>query len=161
MKVDIGLPEKNCKEIAQLLNEILSNVFVLYVKSLNYHWNLKGPDFDAIHAFFKRIYEELFDVSDEVAERVQQLGGVAYGTLGQFKDNASITEDIADGAQKQQMAMIEQLLKDYETLIKQMRKAIPVIQDDNGDLGTGNFLTDIMERLEKTAWMLRSFFPPR
>lgn len=156
MKLNIGLPEKTCEQIAQHLNDVLANEFALYTKSLNFHWNIKGPDFDALHAFFRRIYEQLFDIVDDVAERVQTMGGTALGSLQEFKERATI-KDHPSKEFLDQMAMIRQLLFDHELVIKQLREAIELIENQLHDKGTGNFLTDIMEKHEKTAWMLRSF----
>ncbi len=156
MKLNIGLPEKTCEQVAEQLNSILANEFALYTKSLNFHWNVKGTDFDALHAFFRRIYEQLFDVVDDVAERVQTMGGNTLGSLQQFKERATIKEN-AQESKLDQMAMINQLLLDHELVIRQLREAIELIENELHDKGTGNFLTDIMEKHEKTAWMLRSF----
>ncbi len=156
MKLNIGLSDKTCEQVVEELNSILANEFALYTKSLNFHWNVKGPDFDALHAFFKRIYEQLFDVVDDVAERVRTMGGTTLGSLEQFKERATIKEN-AQESKLDQMAMINQLLLDHELVIRQLREAIELIENKLHDKGTGNFLTDIMEKHEKTAWMLRSF----
>lgn len=158
MKPLIGLSAENLHEIITLLNKILANEFVLYAKTLNYHWNVQGPDFNSLHAFFKDLYEQLLDITDSVAERIRHLGGISLGTLVQYKAESTLQEEPTDGDKKDQCAMLKQLLHDHEHIIQQLRKTIPLVQDTYKDLGTGNFLTDTMEKHEKMAWMLRSFF---
>ncbi|MEX0940327.1 MAG: DNA starvation/stationary phase protection protein [Candidatus Babeliales bacterium] len=151
--IDIGIPENNRKEITIKLNVLLANEYILYTKTLNYHWNIVSRDFGALHKFFENQYEELFDIIDAVAERVRSLGFKAYGTLKEFIENTTLAE--YPGKYPDDRTMIEHLLKDHETIIKQLRQDADLTMDLN-DIGTNNFLTDILEKHEKMAWMLRA-----
>lgn len=158
MQINIGIDVKHREAVNQILNQILADEMALYVKTLNYHWNLVGPDFDALHAFFKRHYEELFDIVDLVAERIRTLGGFPYASLAEFSQKSRLKEDSVS-TRKNQMQMLKQLLEDHETLIKSIRVEILRVQDEYKDLGTANMLTDnLLEVHEKMSWMLRSFF---
>ena len=84
MKVEIGIPEKDRKGVAELLNVLLSDEYVLYSKTRNYHWNVVGPQFNDLHKFFEAQYEALNDIVDDVAERARALGGRSFGSLAEF-----------------------------------------------------------------------------
>ncbi len=151
--VNIGISESHRKAVSDRLNLLLANEYVLYTKTLKYHWNIQGKHFGALHIFFREQYEQLFDIVDLVAERVQTLGFNSYGTLQEFSQKTTLRED--PGLYPNDLGMIEILLLDQETVIRQMREDIDFTLESN-DIGTNNFLTDLMERHEKMAWMLRA-----
>jgi len=152
-KAHIGMTDKNRQEVGKILNALLDNEFVLYVKTLNYHWNVRGIIFHDFHAMFKEQYEALLDISDEIAERARALGVPAHGTMTEFLRNAHLKE--APGVPSA-VVMVKNLLNDHEAIIRMIRSVLQKIADAYGDLGTNNFLTEIMERHEKFAWMLRA-----
>jgi len=158
MKPDIGITEHNCLNMAEVLNKLLANEYALYTKTLNYHWNLQGPDFFALHKFLQKNYEELFEIIDDVAERVSTLGGKAIASLQEFAKLTTLEEESFGGG-KDQLQMLKQLLLDHEQIIKQLRVDIEIASTKYADVGTNNFLTDLLEKHEKMAWMLRAFFP--
>lgn len=157
MKINIGISDDNRKLVVDHLNKLLSDEYVLYTQTLYYHWNVVDPYFDAMHAFFRKQYEELFELVDDIAERVRSLGEFAYGTLQDFTKHAHIKEKNEQKLPTQQM--IKNLLEHHETIIRHMREDIVKIQNQLKDEGTANFLTEIMEKHEKMAWMLRSCLP--
>ena len=152
MEANIGIGAKNRKEVAQLLNMLLCDEFVLYIKTLKYHWNVYGIVFRDFHALFKEQYEALLDIADSIAERARTLDYPAFGSMAEFLKHARLKEE--PGKIPDALGMIKQLLEDHEAIIRQMRKDIEKCQE-LGDMGTNNFLTDLMERHEKFAWMLR------
>lgn len=151
--MNTGLSEKNRKEMARQLNILLANEYVLYTKTLKYHWNVVGKEFGPLHAMFNTQYEELLEIADKVAERVRALEFHAFGTLQEFAKATSIKE--APGKYPKDMAMIKDLLDGYEIIIKQMR-GITDFSAKINDMGTNNMLGDLLEKHEKTAWMLRA-----
>jgi starvation-inducible DNA-binding protein len=151
---NLGLSEKTQTGVIKLLNARLADTTVLYQKTRNYHWNIKGPRFQPLHAFFESHYDQLEEAIDEIAERIVQLGGVAAGTLIEFVKLSSIKEE--PGVVPSENAMIANLLADHETVIRQLRKDIATT-DDLGDVGTNDFLTGLIQDHEKMAWMLRAF----
>lgn len=153
MKPNIGISDKNLLETAKLLNILVADEFVLYAKTRNYHWNVTDPNFAALHSFFENQYEQLDEIMDEVAERVRMLGHYSLGTLNAFLKATHLTEDDDFSSAKK---MINNLLDDHETIIRTLRKDIDVVNDKYKDTGTADFLTGVMERHEKMAWMLRS-----
>ena len=154
-KPNIGLAEADLAGVSQILNTLLADEYVLYTKTRNYHWNVVGPQFNELHRFFEKQYEELNEVVDEVAERTRTLGAPALGTLREFVDRARLSEQ--PGAYPDAMAMISALLGDHETVIRSLRVDLETCADQYHDIGTNDFLTGLMERHEKMAWMLRAF----
>ena len=153
--INIGLSDKQRGGVADILNASLADEFVLYTKTRNFHWNVTGPQFNDLHKFFEAQYEELEGFVDDVAERARALGGVALGSMQGFLKNTRLKESV--GAPPTAMAMIAELLKDHETIIRQLREDIGKVSDKFGDEGTADFLTGNMEAHEKMAWMLRAF----
>lgn len=151
---NIGLSDDVRKQVSQKLSIILGNQFLLYIKTLKFHWNIEGSDFRPMHAFLEEQYEALLQVVDDVAERIRTLGYMAPGTAQEFIQSSEIQE--SPGKNPTQKGMIEELLHDHEILIRIIRKEIEVTAKLD-DMGTNNFLTDVMERHEKMAWMLRAF----
>lgn len=150
---DIGIPEKNRNEIVTRLSVLLANEFVLYIKTLNYHWNVIDSDFGALHKFFEEQYEDLFKMIDATAERITALGHRAPGSFTEFIQYKTLSDDTQINIMA--LSMISNLLNDHEVIIKQLRQDIDLTMELN-DAGTNNFLADLIEKHEKMAWMLRA-----
>ena len=157
MKTSIGLTEANRQAVVKILNTVLADEYVLYTKTRNYHWNVVGPQFNDLHKFFEAQYEELDAFIDEVAERARALGGSALGTLTELARTARLKEE--PGKYPDAEGMLSRLLADHESVIRELRADLVTAIDKHGDAGTGDFLTGLMEKHEKMAWMLRAFLP--
>jgi starvation-inducible DNA-binding protein len=155
MKPAIGLSDTNRNGVVKLLAPLLADEYVLYTKTRNFHWNVVGPQFNDLHKFFEAQYEELNDFVDDVAERMRQLGGRSPGTLAEFSKAARLKE--RPGQRPNARAMLAALLADHEAVIQTLRVDLSTAQDKLGDAGTCDFLTGLMEKHEKMAWMLRAF----
>jgi starvation-inducible DNA-binding protein len=155
MNPNIGITDKDRTSVVKILNALLADEYVLYTKTRNYHWNVVGPQFNDLHKFFGEQYEQLDGFVDEVAERARQLGGHSVATLAEFVEAARLKEHPGQypGAEE----MLEGLLTDHETLIRQLRADADVTADKYHDMGTNDFLVGLMENHEKMAWMLRAF----
>jgi len=151
----IGLTEKDLAGSGELLNQLLADQFLLYTKTLNFHWNVVGLQFHDLHKFLEHQYEDLFEMIDLVAERARAMGVFSLGTMQEFSSKSQLKEE--PGLVPASSAMIKRLLDDHETIIRSLRVALETAITKYHDAGTNNFLTDIMERHEKMAWMLRSF----
>jgi starvation-inducible DNA-binding protein len=153
IKTDIGVKDDARKKIVETLNMRLSDEYVLYTKTRKYHWNVIGPRFHQLHEFFKEQYEILDEMIDEIAERARQLGGKSLGTLDEFARNSSINEE--PGQNPDAQAMISNLLKDHETVIKTLRKNADEAEELE-DMVTNDFFLEAAQKHEKMAWMLRA-----
>lgn len=153
-QIAIGLSAETRKAVSQKLSHILGNQFLLYIKTLKFHWNVRGSDFKPLHLFFEEQYEDLLEMVDEVAERIRALGHMAPGTAQEYLKTAEIVENPDENPHEK--GMLEILLHDHEIIIRLIRKEVDATME-LGDAGTNNFLCDMMERHEKMAWMLRAF----
>jgi len=155
MPLNIGISESNRDAIVKILNAVLSDEYVLYTKTRNYHWNVVGPQFNDLHKFFEGQYEALNEIVDDVAERARSLGGKAYGTLVEFSQHTRLKEQ--PGKQAPALTMVGTLQGDHEAMVRTLRADLATVMEKHNDAGTSDFLTGLMEKHEKMAWMLRSF----
>ncbi len=153
IKANIGLNEDARRQVIDLLNHRLADAFLLYTKTRNYHWNVTGMEFIQLHLFFETQYTEIAEHIDEIAERVRKMGGIALGTLDEFKQNSVIEE--RPGHVPNASEMLRNLLEDHETVIRQLRKDADTTEEIK-DMGTNDFLIGLMEGHETMAWMLRA-----
>jgi starvation-inducible DNA-binding protein len=154
MKPNIEISDKNRQAVADILNTLLSDEYVLYTQTRNAHWNITGNNFSELHKFFEGQYGELDDIIDEVAERVRKIGHNALGSLSDFLNLTRIDEDkeLSNGKKA-----IQALLDGHENIIKALRKEITPVSEKYADLGTADFMTGVLKQHEKMAWMLRSY----
>jgi starvation-inducible DNA-binding protein len=152
MSIDIGIEANKRQEIANGLSRVLADTYTLYLKTHNFHWNVTGPMFQALHLMFETQYNELALAVDAVAERIRALGFPAPGTYARFEQLTSITEE--DGVPTAQ-DMIRLLVEGHETVARTARQVFKVA-DVVSDQPTCDLLTQRMQVHEKTAWMLRS-----
>lgn len=154
MKINIGLSDQDRKGVIDILNTLLADEYVLYTMTRNYHWNVIGPQFHDLHKFFEGQYEELNDVVDDVAERARSLGASAIGSLSEFLKRTRLKEPF--GASVSALEMVKTLLLGHDAIIQSLRVDLETCADKYHDIGTNDFLTGLMERHEKMAWMLRA-----
>ncbi len=152
MKIDIGIPEKDRKKIAQGLSHLLADTYTLYLKTHNFHWNVTGPMFQTLHLMFETQYTELSLAVDAIAERIRSLGEFAPGSYQQFGKLTSIPEAKDIPVAKE---MIKQLVEGQEAVVRTARSIFPMAEKGS-DEATLDLLTQRIQLHEKTAWMLRS-----
>ena len=150
--IDIGIKEKNRKEIAAGLSRLLADTYPLYLKTHNFHWNVTGPMFQTLHLMFEQEYNELALAVDLIAERIRALGFPAPGTYKEFAKLSSIKE--SDGVPSAK-DMIKQLVEGQEAVVRTARSVLPMVGKVN-DEPSADLLTQRMQVHEKNAWMLRS-----
>jgi starvation-inducible DNA-binding protein len=154
MNTNIGIEENFLKEIAHEVSRILSDEFVLYVKTKNAHWNVEGVDFYNKHKFFEDQFEIIDDIIDDLAERIRTLGHYAPGTLKGFLQLTQLAEISREN--NDSTGYIKELLTDHESIIIHLRKNINRFANDFQDAGTSDLITGIMEQHEKMVWVLRA-----
>ena len=152
MPIDLGISEKDRAKIAQGLSHLLADTYTLYLKTHNFHWNVKGPMFQTLHLMFETQYTELALAVDLIAERMRALGFPAPGTYSEYAKLSTIQETAGVPEATQ---MIRLLVEGQEAVTRTARKIFPVV-DKAGDEPTADLLTQRMQMHEKTAWMRRS-----
>lgn len=152
MDINIGINEPKRKEIAEGLSRLLADSYLLFLKTHNYHWNVTGPMFQALHTMFEAQYTELFTAVDEIAERIRSLGEFAPGSFQEFQKISQIKEETKHPSAEE---MIKNLVLGQEAVTKTAREIIK-IADEASDEPTVDLLTQRMQIHEKNAWMLRS-----
>jgi starvation-inducible DNA-binding protein len=150
----IGIPLENREKVGHLLNVLLADEMVLFVKTKNFHWNVTGLHFQELHKFFDEQASILLPIIDEVAERARALEIAAAGSLNEYTTLSRLKEHA--GQQIPESTMLSELLSNHEAIIRALRSDLRTCLE-LGDEGTADFLTGLMEIHEKSAWMYRSF----
>src|SRR3989338_5642917 len=151
-QIDIGIDEKDRKEISDGLSKLLADTYTLYLKTHNFHWNVTGTMFNTLHLMFEQEYNELALAVDLIAERIRALGFPAPASYSEFSKLSSIREENSVPPAEE---MIKLLVHGNEAVVKTARAIFPMAERAN-DESTCDLLTQRMQVHEKTAWMLRS-----
>lgn len=154
MKTSIGLSEEQLKTSTDMLSTVLADEVTLYIKTRKFHWNVSGESFMELHKLFEHQYKEIEEVIDEVAERIGKLGSATIGTMKQYAKMTRLKENPDEYLTR--LKMVEELVEDHETVIKELRVDIEKC-DKSGDAGTTDFLTGVMQEHETIAWTLRRY----
>jgi len=145
--------EEDVKSNTDFLNQMLSNEFALFTKTLNYHWNVTGPRFHSLHTFLEEQYRGQLEVMDDIAERIRTLGETPYSTVEKLQSAMSVKE--RNGKNMSSSEMIEDLfttnLNIQEDIKEKVRK-----DHFNDDPGTEDFLVGLLQKHEMMSWMLKS-----
>jgi starvation-inducible DNA-binding protein len=140
------------QKIAEELAHFLADTYLLYLKTQNFHWNVRGPAFYSLHKMFEEQYVELAQATDELAERMRALGSIAPATFSEFLKLTSLTEDRGDLKAEE---MIKKLVKDHEMLAVHALHILEKAQKVQ-DEATVDLLIQRIAIHQKTAWMLKS-----
>lgn len=151
--VDIGVEKKKRAMVAESLSGFLASTYTLYMKTLNYHWNVTGKEFSSLHALFEDQYEDLHKAGDSIAERIRALGHFTPGTFRQFVELSEISEDKSLPESSDQM--ISNLLSDNESCSKHAREVLEVAEKAEDDV-TVDMMVARMAVHDEAAWMLRA-----
>jgi len=153
--IDIGIGPADRKRVADGLSHFLADSYTLYLKTHNFHWNVTGPMFNALHVMFEAQYTEQWTALDEIAERIRALGFNAPGSYAEFGRLSSIPEEPGLGDSADWREMVRQLTVGNEAVCRTARKVLKGA-DKAGDDPSVDLLTQRLQTHEKYAWMLRS-----
>jgi starvation-inducible DNA-binding protein len=151
-EIEIGIDPADRKSVADGLSHLLADTYTLYLKTQNFHWNVTGPQFRALHAMFEEQYTELAGAVDEIAERIRALGHPAPGSFAKFRELTSIEEDPGVPSAEE---MTRQLAVGHEAVDRTARNVFGLAEGAE-DQVTMDMLVERMQIHEKSAWMLRS-----
>jgi starvation-inducible DNA-binding protein len=141
------------KALIDTLNGLLADYFALYLKTKNYHWHVKGPQFHDLHLLFDTQATELFALTDVIAERVRKNGGLTLTSIGAIGGHTVIADD--DRADVDAMAMVEALRDDNAALVTRIRAA-KAAATDAGDNATEGMADDWTDQAQQRVWFLSS-----
>jgi starvation-inducible DNA-binding protein len=142
---------ESVKEIAGCLTALLADVFTLYIKTKNFHWHMSGPHFRDYHLLLDEQGEQLFGITDDIAERVRKIGGTTLRSIGQIARVKRIADNDADFVTAQDM--LAELWKDHKALILSMRAA-HTLCDDAGDVATTSLIENWIDEAQRRSWFL-------
>ncbi len=154
MITNIGLDDEARLEIGQMLNLVLSDEYVIYVTTRDYHWNVTGPNFSSLHRQFEEQYGQVSGWIDDVAERTRAIGAGARGNWADLTSAARTSADPGYGLSATRM--LQSLLELHESMILRLRTDSEACANRFKEAGTADFLTGLMRWHEKVAWMLRA-----
>jgi len=150
--VHTGISDADRRKIAQALSSILTDTYLLVIKSHVYHWNVVGPLFHPIHEMTEDHYQNLFEACDELAERIRALGHPAPLTEKKVLADGNISIDQTSTTAH---TMVEELVADHEGLCRTMRECAEMAEE-KGDFVSHDLLTERLTYHEKVIWMLRA-----
>jgi starvation-inducible DNA-binding protein len=139
------------KDIAGAMNAILADVFALYIKTKNFHWHMSGPHFRDYHSLLDEQAEQLFAMTDPIAERVRKIGGLTVKSIGQISRLQRVLDNDADYVDVPDM--IAELAEDNETLTRRLREAHNVC-DEHRDVATTSLIEVWIDETERRTWFL-------
>ncbi|GIV78784.1 DNA starvation/stationary phase protection protein [Litorilinea aerophila] len=150
----MGMETDQAKGVVQILSRVLADIQVLYVKTLNYHWNIVGPAFYSIHELLEEQYNALKQAGDQVAERIRMYGQPVIGSMKAFQAHATLQEKTE--VQLLEIDSIQELADDHEAVVAALRQDITTCSEEYEDEGAADLLTALLQEHQKMAWMLRS-----
>ncbi len=152
MELNTGITEAGRQKISEGLHQLLADTYALYLKTQNFHWNVVGSDFFALHLLFEKQYEEMAGAVDEIAERMRALGFFVNASFSAFKNMSSIHDENRVLNAKE---MLEQLTKGHEAVSRHGRHLAEIAEKEK-DQATVDLCARRLGSHEKMAWMLRS-----
>jgi len=139
------------KDIAAAMNAILADVFALYVKTKNFHWHMSGPHFRDYHLLLDEHADQLFAMTDPIAERVRKIGGLTLRSIGQISRAQRVLDNDADYVEP--LDMLAELADDNRTMAARLREAHNVC-DEHRDVATASLIEVWIDETERRAWFL-------
>jgi starvation-inducible DNA-binding protein len=133
------------------MNAILADVFALYLKTKNFHWHMSGPHFRDYHLLLDEQAEQLFAMTDPIAERVRKLGGLTLRSIGQIARLQRLDDNDAEFVEPSDM--LAELREDNKTLAARLREAHNVCEEHR-DLATASLIEVWIDETERRTWFL-------
>lgn len=138
-------------EISGALNALLADVFCLYLKTKNFHWHMSGPHFRDYHLLLDEHAEQIFAMTDDIAERVRKLGGTTIRSIGHIARLQRLADNDADFVTPEDM--LSELREDEKALVLSMGAAHDLC-DDAGDVATASLLENWIDQGQRRVWFL-------
>ena len=151
LTVPTDLTRSAVKDIAGAMNAILADVFALYLKTKNFHWHMSGPHFRDYHLLLDEHSDQLYAMTDPIAERIRKLGGLTIKSIGHISRIQRVLDNDADYVDPADM--IAELAEDNQTLAARLREAHNVC-DEHRDVATASLIEVWIDETERRTWFL-------
>ena len=145
------LSREAVKDISGSMNAILADVFALYVKTKNFHWHMSGPHFRDYHLLLDEQADQLFAMTDPIAERVRKLGALTLHSIGEIARNQRVLDNDAEYVEP--LDMLAELAGDNQELTARLREAHNVCEEHR-DVATTSLIEIWIDETERRAWFL-------
>ena len=145
------LSPEAAKTVAAVLNPLLADAFALYLKTKNFHWHVSGPHFRDYHLLLDDQGEQIFAMTDVLAERVRKIGGTTLRSIGQIARLQRIQDNEEEFVAP--VDMLRELMEDNKAFTASMRVAHDVASENN-DVATTSLLENFIDETEKRTWFL-------
>src|SRR6202453_2157682 len=136
------------KDITGALNKLLADVFALYLKTKNFHWHMSGPHFRDYHLLLDDHGDQLFAMTDDIAERARKIGGITLRSIGQIARVKRIADNEAEFVDAPDM--LSELWEDNKSLVLFM-KSLHNLCDDAGDVATTSVLENWIDETQRRS----------
>ena len=146
---DLGV--EAVRDLTAALNGVLADVFALYIKTKNFHWHMSGPHFRDYHLLLDEHSEQIFAMTDAIAERVRKIGGSTIRSIGQISRTQRIADNDADFVEPSDM--LAELREDNQALTSRMRQVHGTC-DELGDVATASLIEVWIDETVRRRWFL-------
>jgi starvation-inducible DNA-binding protein len=138
-------------DIANALNPILADVFALYLKTKNFHWHVSGPHFRDYHLMLDEQGDQLFDMTDALAERIRKIGGTTLRSIGDIARRQRVKDNDAEFVEP--LVMLAELCRDNKHMAAELRRAHDVT-DQHRDIASSSLIENWIDETERRTWFL-------
>ena len=139
------------RDISSGVNAILADVFALYLKTKNFHWHMSGPHFRDYHHMLDEHGDQIFSMTDDLAERVRKLGGTTIRSIGHIARLKRIEDNDASFVTPEDM--LSELREDDKALLLRLRE-LHSLCDGHGDVATASLLENHIDQAQRRIWFL-------
>ncbi|PPQ41060.1 Dps family protein [Rhodopseudomonas palustris] len=145
------LSSEAIRDIAAALRALLADVFAIYLKTKNFHWHMSGPHFRDYHLMLDEQSDQIFGMTDPIAERSRKIGGTALHSIGHIARTQRILDNDADYVDPQDM--LAELRGDNQQLTVELRR-LHGLCDQYGDIATASLIENWIDEAERRVWFL-------
>jgi starvation-inducible DNA-binding protein len=151
LKTPSSFGENAIKDLSGALNELLADIFALYIKTKNFHWHVSGPHFRDYHLLLDDQSAQIFAATDVIAERVRKIGGTTLRSVGQIAKMTRVADNDADFVTADDM--LAELREENLALVSRMR-SVHDLCDEHGDIATASLIENWVDEAEQRVWFL-------
>jgi starvation-inducible DNA-binding protein len=151
LRTPTDLSRDGVAEISSALRELLADVFALYVKTKNFHWHMSGPHFRDYHLLLDEQGEQIFAMTDDIAERARKIGGTTLHSIGEIAEHQRLKDNNAEFVTAKEM--LAELASDNLKLVGFLRSTHEVC-DRHNDVATASLIENWIDESERRTWFL-------